>query len=273
MRYADLHTHTHHSDGTRSPAEVIDVAVAHGIEIVAISDHDNIAAYFETKTYAHERGVTLIPATELSCAYEGIDVHILAYAFDPKDARIETALRRFRDARQTRGRRIVEQLRALGYDVTSERIEELAAGGAIGRPHVARALVEGGYVASVSEAFDKLLRPGKPGYVEKDRFAIEEAVALMRATGGVTSIAHPTLYPDAARIVPALLDAGIDGIEVLHPDVNDAAREEYTTVARARGKMLTGGSDDHGTVKKTLTLGTVKVPEDWIGLILDRVQP
>lgn len=271
MRYADLHTHTYHSDGTRSPGEVIDVALANGIEIVAISDHDNLAAYFEIKPYADERGVTLIAATELSCAYEGIDVHILAYAFDAHDERIETRLRRFREARQTRGRRIVERLRALGYDIRSERVEQLAAGGAVGRPHVARALVEGGYVASVSEAFDLLLRPGKPGYVEKDRFAINEAIALIRATGGVTSIAHPTLYPEHARIVPQLLDAGIDGIEVLHPDVDEAWREAYTNIARFRGKMLTGGSDDHGSMKKTETLGTIKVPEEWIGPILDRV--
>lgn len=271
MRFADLHTHTYHSDGTRSPREVIDVALANGIEIVAISDHDNLAAYFEIKPYADERGVTLIPATELSCAYEGIDVHILAYAFDPHDERIEARLLRFREARQSRGRRIVERLRALDYDISSERVEQLAAGGAVGRPHVARALVEGGYVASVSEAFDLLLRPGKPGYVEKDRFAVDEAIALMRVTGGLTSIAHPTLYPDHARIVPKLLDAGIDGIEVMHPDVDTASREAYTNIARFRGKMLTGGSDDHGTVKKTETLGTVKVPEDWIGPILDRL--
>jgi predicted metal-dependent phosphoesterase TrpH len=258
MRFADLHTHTYHSDGTRSPAEVIDVALAHGIEIVAISDHDNLAAYFEIKTYADSKGVTLIPATELSCAYEG-------------DERIEAKLQRFRDARQTRGRRIVERLRALDYNISSERVEQLAAGGAVGRPHVARALVEAGYVASVSEAFDKLLRPGKPGYVEKDRFAIDEAAALMRATGGLTSIAHPTLYPDHERIVPQLLDAGIDGIEVLHPDVNAEWRETYSNMARFRGKMLTGGSDDHGTVKKTETLGTIKVPEDWIGEILRRL--
>jgi predicted metal-dependent phosphoesterase TrpH len=271
LRFADLHTHTYHSDGTRSPREVIDVALSYGIEIVAISDHDNLAAYFEIKSYADERGVTLIPATELSCAYEGVDIHILAYAFDAHDERIAARLQHFRDARQTRGRRIVEKLRAIGYNISSERVEQLAAGGAVGRPHVARALVEGGYVASVSDAFDKLLRPGKPGYVEKDRFAIEEAVALMRATGGVTSIAHPTLYPDHARIVPQLLDAGIDGIEVLHPDVDEASRETYTSVARFRGKMLSGGSDDHGTVKKTETLGTIKVPETWIAPILDRL--
>jgi predicted metal-dependent phosphoesterase TrpH len=271
LRYADLHTHTYHSDGTRSPAEVIDVALASGIEIVAISDHDNIAAFFEVRGHAQDRGVTLIPAVELSCGYEGVDVHILAYAFDPDDARIESALRRFRDARQARGRRIVERLRALGYDITSERVEALAAGGAIGRPHVARALVEAGYVSSVAEAFDKLLRPGMPGYVEKDRFAIEEAVALIHGTGGVTSVAHPTLYPDGARIVPELLDAGIDGVEVLHPDVDAESRAFYTEMAHARGKMLTGGSDDHGTVKTTQTLGTIKVPEDWIGKILARL--
>jgi predicted metal-dependent phosphoesterase TrpH len=271
LRFADLHTHTYHSDGTRSPREVIDVALSYGIEIVAISDHDNLAAYFEIKAYADERGVTLIPATELSCAYEGVDIHILAYAFDVHDERIAVRLQHFRDGRQTRGRRIVEKLRALGYNISSERVEQLAAGGAVGRPHVARALVEGGFVASVSDAFDQLLRPGKPGYVEKDRFAIEEAVALMRATGGVTSIAHPTLYPDHARIVPQLLDAGIDGIEVLHPDVDEASRDIYSSVARFRGKMLTGGSDDHGTVKKTETLGTIKVPEAWIGPILDRL--
>jgi predicted metal-dependent phosphoesterase TrpH len=271
LRFADLHTHTYHSDGTRSSREVIDVALSYGIEIVAISDHDNLAAYFEIKAYADERGVTLIPATELSCAYEGVDIHILAYAFDAHDERIAARLQHFRDGRQTRGRRIVEKLRALGYNISSERVEQLAAGGAVGRPHVARALVEGGYVASVSDAFDLLLRPGKPGYVEKDRFAIEEAVALMRATGGVTSIAHPTLYPDHARIVPQLLDAGIDGIEVLHPDVDEASREIYSSVARFRGKMLTGGSDDHGSVKKTETLGTIKVPEAWIGPILDRL--
>jgi 3',5'-nucleoside bisphosphate phosphatase len=271
VRYADLHTHTYHSDGTRSPREVIDVALAHGIEIIAISDHDNLAAYFEIKRYADERGVTLIPATELSCAYEAVDVHILAYAFDAHDERIEARLRRFREARQTRGRRIVDRLRALGYDIHSDRVEELAAGGAVGRPHVARALVEGGYVASVSDAFDTLLRPGKPGYVEKDRFAVDEAVTLIHAAGGVTSIAHPTLYPDHARIVPQLLDAGIDGIEVLHPDVDEAWRETYASMARSRGKMLTGGSDDHGTVKTTETLGTIKVPEEWISSILDRV--
>lgn len=271
MRYADLHTHTYHSDGTRSPREVIDVARAHGIEIVCISDHDNLAAYFEIKSYAESQGVTLVPGVELSCAYEGVDVHVLAYAFDALDERVAERLQRFRETRHRRGYLMVDRLRALGYEISAKRVDDLAAGGAMGRPHVARALVEAGYVASVDEAFNKLLGTGKPGYVEKERFRIDDAVALIRAAGGVTSIAHPTLYPDGERIVPLLLDAGIDGVEVFHPEVDEAAREAYSNVARFRGKMLTGGSDDHGTVKTSETLGTIKVPEELIAPILERL--
>ncbi|HEU4522763.1 MAG TPA: PHP domain-containing protein [Thermoanaerobaculia bacterium] len=271
MRFADLHTHTHHSDGTRSPREVVDVARQHGIEILAISDHDNLAAYFEAKGYASEVGVTLIPATELSCAFEGVDVHILAYAFDPLDETIDRRLRLFREARERRGRTMVERLRSLGYDITAERVEELAAGGAVGRPHVARALVERGYAKSVAGAFDDLIGTGKPGYVEKERFRIAEAVSLIRSAGGVTSIAHPSIYPDHASLVAKVLDSGIDAIEAIHPDVPAADREMYTNMARFRGKFITGGSDDHGAVKTTETLGTVKVPESLIEPILSRL--
>lgn len=271
MRFADLHTHTSHSDGTRSSREVIDVARSHGITIVSISDHDNLAAYFEVKRYADSVDVALVPGVELSCAYKGVDVHILAYAFDPLDDAIDERLRKFRESRAARGRRMVDKLRSLGYDISAERVEELAAGGSVGRPHVARALVERGYVASVAEAFDKLIGTNKPGFVDKERFAINEAVSLIRSAGGVTSIAHPTLYPNHEDIVPELLDAGIDAVEVMHPDVNEAARERYSNVARFRSKFLTGGSDDHGTVKTAQTLGTIKVPESFIAPILERL--
>lgn len=271
MRYADLHTHTHHSDGTRSSREVIDVARAHGITILCISDHDNLAAYFESKAYADSRDVKLVPGVELSCEYEGHDIHILAYAFDPLDDRVESRLRSFRETRQHRGRAMVDRLRSHGYPIDHGRVEELAAGGAMGRPHIARALVERGYVSTVAEAFDKLIGAGKPAYVAKERFRIGEAVTLIGEAGGVTSIAHPTLYPDHERLVPLLLDAGIDAIEVMHPDVDEKSRDMYTNLARFRGKFTTGGSDDHGTVKAIETLGTVKVPEGMIKPILDRL--
>jgi len=270
-RYADLHTHTYHSDGTRSPKEVIDVAIAHDLSIVSISDHDNLAAFFEIKPYADERGVTLVPGIELSCIYEGIDIHVLAYAFNPLDERIARRLEGFRETRHQRGHAIIDRLRALGVNIDPVRVDQLAAGGSMGRPHVARALVEAGYVASVSEAFDKYLGTGKPGYVEKERFAISEAVTMIRDAGGVTSIAHPTLYPDHNRLVPQLLDEGIDAVEVLHPQVDENHRHRYASVARFRGKFTTGGSDDHGTVKTSETLGTIRVPETMIQPLLDRL--
>lgn len=271
MRFADLHTHTYHSDGTRAPREVIDVARSHGIDIVAISDHDNLAAYFEIKAYADSVHVTLIPAAELSCGVDGVDVHVLAYAFDPFDERVAARLASFRESRHTRGYRMVDRLRALGYDISRDRVDELAAGGAMGRPHIARALVEKGYVATVADAFDTLIGTGKPAYVEKERFQIDEAIRLIHDAGGVTSIAHPTQYPKADELVPVLLDAGVDAVEVFHPDVDADARERFTNVARFRGKFVTGGSDDHGTVKKTQTLGTIRVPEGLISPILERV--
>jgi 3',5'-nucleoside bisphosphate phosphatase len=271
MRFADLHLHTYHSDGTRSPHEVIDLSHASGIDIVAISDHDNLAAYFDIKSYADERGVTLIPATELSCGYQGIDVHILAYAFNPFDERIDERLAQFREVRQRRGSAMVARLNSLGCEIDPGRVGELAGGGAMGRPHVARAMVEAGYVATVSEAFDRYLGAGKPAYIEKARFEISEALELIHSSGGVLSIAHPTLYRDHERIVPELLDAGIDGVEVFHPDVDDENRERYRNLARFRGKFVTGGSDDHGSAKAVETIGTVKVPESLIGAILERI--
>jgi predicted metal-dependent phosphoesterase TrpH len=271
VRYADLHTHTVHSDGTRSPKEVLDVARAHGIEVVAISDHDNLAAYFEIKPYADQAGMTLVPAIELSCGFEGIDIHVLAYAFDPHDERIEARLRSFRDTRHRRGCAIVARLRELGVPVSEERVDQLAAGGALGRPHVARALVEAGHVASVSEAFDRYLGTGKPANVDKERFRIDEAVSLIHAAGGLTSIAHPTLYADHEHVVPRLLDLGIDAVEVMHPQVPELERERYANLVRFRGKFATGGSDDHGTVKTSETLGTVRVPETMISPILERL--
>ena len=271
MRYADLHTHTTHSDGTRSSKEVIDVARAAGLDILAISDHDNLAAFFEIKGYADEQGILLIPAAELSCGFEGIDIHVLAYAFDPHDEAIAGRLQHFRESRLRRGHRMVERLQSLGYAITHERVDQLAAGGAMGRPHIARALVEAGYTPSVSVAFETMLGAGKPAYVEKERFRIGEALSMIHAAGGLTSIAHPTLYPDHERVIPLLLDAGLDGIEVFHPEVSEAWRETYINVARFRGKMVTGGSDDHGTVKTKETLGTVKVPETLIVPILERM--
>lgn len=271
MRYADLHLHTHHSDGTRTPKEVIDLAVSLDLRIIAISDHDNLGAFFEIARYAEESGVLLIPATELSCEVDRVDIHVLAYGFDPTDEAIGAALERFREVRLTRGHRMVEKLIQLGYPVRSERVSELAAGGSMGRPHVARALVEAGVVSSIDEAFQRFLTPGRPAYVPKARFQIADAVRVIRAAGGVTSVAHPSIYPDHARVVRRILEKGVDGVEVYHPDVDDESRAHYLRVAKELGKFVTGGSDDHGKAKAVETIGTIRVPEETLRPLLERI--
>ncbi|HUO83681.1 MAG TPA: PHP domain-containing protein [Thermoanaerobaculia bacterium] len=271
MRFADLHLHTHHSDGTRSPAEIIDLAVEHQLAIVSISDHDHLAAFDEITSYAADQNVLLVPGIEFSCEYRGVDVHVLAYAFRPEDSRIRENLERFRATRRDRGRRMVEKLVDLGYPITLERVQELSGGGSLGRPHVARALVEAGSVASIDEAFDRLLSPGCPGFVGKERFRVPEAVEMVHAAGGVLSIAHPTLYPEGRLITVEVLDQGVDGIEVFHPQVDLESREFYRALARDRGTMITGGSDDHGFEGRR-DIGTVRVPEELLGPILERVE-
>lgn len=271
MRDADLHLHTNHSDGTRTPKEVIDLAVSLDLRIIAISDHDNLGAFFEISHYAEENGVMLIPATELSCEVDRVDIHVLAYGFDPTDEAIGAALERFREVRTTRGHRMVEKLIQLGYPVRSERVAELAAGGSMGRPHVARALVEVGAVSSIDEAFQRLLTPGRPAYVPKARFQIADAVRIIRAAGGVTSVAHPSIYPDHARVVRRILEQGVDGVEVYHPQVDEESRAHYLRVAKELGKFVTGGSDDHGAAKTEETIGTIRVPEETLRPMLERI--
>jgi len=268
-RFADLHTHTIHSDGGYTPHELVDRAAAAGIEILAISDHDNLGAIPEAADYARSRGVTLIAATELSCQFEGRDIHILAYGVELDHGALNRRLESFRSTRDRRGELMVEKLAANGVSISIDRVRELSGNGSLGRPHVAKALVEAAVVPSIEEAFRRFLREGQPGWVDKERFRIEEAVDLVRQAGGVTSIAHPSLYPDHRRIVPRLLDAGIDGIEVMHPDVGGDDRHHYKRLAAERGKLTTGGSDDHGQGGRK-TIGEIRVPEAMITPLLER---
>lgn len=270
-RFADLHLHTFHSDGIRSPQEVVDLAHEHRLSIICISDHDNLAAFFEIREYAASKNLLLVPGTELSSEFNDIDVHLLAYAFDPSDAAMSAALVQFREGRATRGERMVQKLQQLGLKITIERVRELQGEGAFGRPHVARALVETGAVSTIDEAFRKYLGPGLPGWVSKPRFEVEQVVKLVHDAGGVVSVAHPTLYPDHRNVVPRLLDLGVDAIEVLHPKVDDAHRRHYSALAKDRGSFITGGSDDHG-FESRCTIGSIRVPEESIEPILERMR-
>lgn len=257
----DLHSHSDVSDGTQRPADVVRRAAAAGLDVLALTDHDTVAGHGEAAA-ALPPGLTLVPGMELSCLSRGSSVHLLAYLFDPAEPVLRAELERIRNDRVRRAREMVERLAALGVPVTWAQVRRLAAaagdgataeaGGAVGRPHIARAMVEVGAVATVADAFTpQWIAAGGRAYV--GRYALDpvRAVELVRRAGGVAVLAHPYARrggPADDELVASLAAAGLHGIEVDHPDQDAADRERLREVADDRGLVVTGSSDDHGAL-------------------------
>ncbi len=245
MLRADLHTHTTASDGRLSPPGLVEKAHLRGLAVLSITDHDTLAAY-PTATLAAERyGIDLLPGVELSANVGGADVHLLGYGFDLGDAGLRDHLARYRAERHERAEEIVGRLRALGHPVELERVLALTQGGTVGRPHIARALVEAGHAETVQGAFARYIGDGAPAFVPKGKATAEELVALVHAAGGVCVLAHPGSWVQV-RFAERLAAAGLDGIETVHPAHDDDLREHWRAVARRLGLLETGGSDYHG---------------------------
>lgn len=245
MPRADLHTHTTASDGRLAPAELVRKAHAAGLAALSITDHDTVGAYEEAKPAAEELGIELIPGVELSANVGGRDVHLLGYGFDLENEPLRAHLARYRAERVRRAEAIVAKLGALGHPVSIERVREIAGGGVIARPHVARALVEAGHVEAVQDAFARFLGADAPAFVPKGTAGPEELVALVHDAGGVVALAHPAEFV-SLDLLARLLRAGLDGIETVHPMHGDGLTKRWRAVARRHGLFETGGSDYHG---------------------------
>jgi predicted metal-dependent phosphoesterase TrpH len=255
----DLHTHSSASDGTESPADLLASARAAGLDVVALTDHDTTAGW-QVAAAARPPGLTVVPGMEMSCRWfpsdsPPISVHLLAYLFDPAHPGFAAERARLRDERLERGERIVKALADDGHPVSWKRIVEQSEGGVVGRPHIARALVDAGVVESVDHAFATLLHHHSPYYVAKIDTEVREGIALVRAAGGVPVFAHGLatkrgrVVGDAA--VAAMTDAGLMGIEVDHPDHAPDERAHLRGLAADLDLMVTGSSDFHGTNKAT----------------------
>lgn len=226
-------------------------AAAVGLTAIALTDHDTVAGMAEAAA-ALPLGLTLIPGMELSCRRDGHSVHLLAYLFDPGHDELAAQTQAIRDSRVQRAKAMVERLTDLGVPVTWEQVAAIAGeGGVIGRPHIARAMIDAGVVATVAEAFTtQWIGPGGPAYVAKYALDPAVAVALVRAAGGVCVLAHPLattrgwLVPD--ELVAELAVAGLAGLEIAHPDHDHSQRAELRDLADRLGLVATGGSDDHG---------------------------
>jgi predicted metal-dependent phosphoesterase TrpH len=255
----DLHTHSNASDGTDTPAELVAVAAAAGVQVLALTDHDTTRGWDEAVA-ALPTGLTLIRGAELSCVAPHpsgwpISLHLLGYLFDPLNPAFVAERARLRESRVSRARMIVESMAADGLPVTWERVEELADGGSVGRPHIARVLVENGAVESVTAAFSSLLGNNSPYYVGKDETGLLDAIAMVRAAGGVTVFAHPLARRRGRTVgddvIEAMAAAGLGGIEVDHPDHSEPDRVHLRGLAKELGLFVTGSSDYHGTNKTT----------------------
>ncbi|KAF4410349.1 MULTISPECIES: PHP domain-containing protein [Streptomyces] len=269
----DLHTHSTASDGTDTPAELVRNAVRAGLDVVALTDHDTVGGHDEA-TAALPPGLTLVTGAELSCRYEDVGVHMLAYLFDPREPEFARERELVRDDRVPRARGMVAKLRELGVPITWEQVARIAGDGSVGRPHVASALVELGVVGSVSDAFaPDWLADGGRAYVEKHELDPFTAVRLVKAAGGVAVLAHPMAVKRGARlpekVIGELAEAGLDGVEVDHMDHDEAARDRLRGLAADCGLLVTGSSDYHGS-RKTCVLGEYTTDPEVYGEIVRR---
>jgi 3',5'-nucleoside bisphosphate phosphatase len=269
-RFIDLHLHSTCSDGVHPPAEVVRLAAAAGLTAAALCDHDNIDCIDEALTAGHELGVEIITGVELSVIWQEMeDIHLLGYGFDHHHPELQRSLQEFRDFRETRNERVVarvnEKLVGEGRDpVDFVRVLSLA-GGTVGRPHIAMALKEKGYVANSEEAFQRYLVPCN---VPKRYFPIDEAISLLHRSGGITVLAHPPFITSDRREFELLLDAlvplGLDGLEAYNNGSSNDDIDWYITQARRRGLIVTGGSDFHGFEGGEIVLGggrgNLKIP-------------
>ncbi|MGH2377155.1 MAG: PHP domain-containing protein [Candidatus Limnocylindria bacterium] len=266
----DLHTHSLRSDGAYEPAEVVRRAAARGVRTLALSDHDTLDGVAEAEAAGEPLGVRIVPATELNTESEWGDVHVLGYFLDPADAKLEERLRWLRDNRGRRIELMVERLNELGHAVSLERVREIAQGGALGRPHLAQALFEAGHVPSYDEAFTTLIAKGSPAYVSRVGLTPLEAVELVRAHGGVPSLAHPRTAVGLEERLPLLVEAGLAGIECYYvskdPAVHHGPAEtaHFLALAQRYALVPTGGSDFHGRGDHGAPLGGVPVPKEAV---------
>jgi predicted metal-dependent phosphoesterase TrpH len=260
----DLHTHSLRSDGVLEPRGLVRLAAARGVRIQALSDHDTLLGVGEAIDEGAKLGVRLIPATELNTESEWGDAHILGYFVDPADEALEGRLRRLREDRGRRVELMVAKLNALGHAIALERVLEIAQGGALGRPHIAQALFEKGYVKSYDEAFDTLLAKDSPAYVARIGLSPLEAVELVRAHGGVPALAHPGTVLGLPDLLPRLVAAGLAGIECYYGEHSPSATMAYLALANTHRLIPIGGSDFHGRSEHGTDLGGVFVPPESI---------
>ncbi|GAC1417531.1 MAG: PHP domain-containing protein [Actinomycetota bacterium] len=248
----DMHVHSNRSDGSDDPADVVGVAKKAGLDAFALTDHDTLAGLPIARAAAAHLGLTVYTGCEISAVHEGCPVHVLGYFMDESHPRLLNELSAIREDRVRRAKAIVDKLNGLGVSITYERVREIAQGESVGRPHLAAAMVEAGVINKTNEAFtDEWIGNNGRAYVEKKALSPQAAVDLINESSGAAVIAHPIWFRKGedglpADLIESLARNGLAGLEVNHPDHDEAARARFGALARDLGLIETGSSDYHG---------------------------
>jgi len=272
MSQVDLHLHSSASDGRLSPAELVAEAARRGLEVIALTDHDTVDGIAPALAAAEDfPGLMVIPGVELSTEVDAGEVHVLGYFIDYDDVALNRRLIRMRNSRADRAQAMISRLEALGVDISWEHVQKIADGGSVGRPHLAQAMLEQGYVPSIREAFNGYLARGRPAYVGRQKLTPEAAVELIRQSDGLAVLAHPFTVADPEPLVIKLKAAGLAGLEAYYKDYDPDTQRQLLEIADRHGLLVTGGSDYHGLEEDSdAELGGVEVPFSVVDRLLER---
>lgn len=261
--FADLHLHSNFSDGTYTPEEVVVHAQAHGLAVIALTDHDTVEGCARMQAACDQASIELVPGTELTAELNGNELHLIGYCIDTENPRLLVEMAKFQAVRQTRIREIVARLNKLDIPLKADAVFAIANCQSPGRPHVGRALVQAGLCANLDEAFERFLKKHRPAWVPKFKMSATEAIELIHQAGGVAVMAHPGLNR-TDDVIPELVEAGLDGLECYHTKHPPSTVEHYLELAERHQLVVTGGSDCHGLNKGKPLIGTIKLPYEHV---------
>lgn len=270
MKFADLHLHTSFSDGTWTPEELVLQAQKSGLSCIAVTDHDTVEGCARGAEACAAVKMEFIPGAELTAEHEDTELHVLGYFLDTQNQKLLSEIAKFQAVRQNRIHEMVARVNELGVPLKAESVFELANCRSPGRPHVARAMAKAGFVKNLDEAFERFLKKGRPAWVPKSKISAMEAIELVHQAGGLAVMAHPGLNR-TDNIIPALVAAGLDGIECFHTKHSTAMSERYLEIADKYNLLVTGGSDCHGFSKGKPLIGTVKLPYEHVDKMKERL--
>ncbi|MBI4267364.1 MAG: PHP domain-containing protein [Chloroflexi bacterium] len=274
MSKVDLHVHSNASDGRFSPVEIVRKAAEAGLTIIALTDHDTVDGIIPALEASRDfPGLKVLPGVEISTDVPAGEVHVLGFFIDYADPELQTSLSTMRNSRQLRAQRMIAKLKGLGMPIDWERVKEIAGNGAIGRPHIAQALLEKGYIHSLKDAFTNFIGRNGPAYVERDKMTPIEAVELILRANGLPVLAHPLTISDPEAMIIELSARGLVGIEAYYNGCTPEESGRLVSLAKKYGLLVTGGSDFHGLDANTETmLGGARVPLEAAEKLIARVK-